>query len=193
MKRRGYLERAGGSFVGAMFAYLRDQLQMGAGIPMDAIEKGQVAEWMSPFKPMSVAQVEVLGTALRQPGCKLRALWLGEGGIDAAGAVVLAKALAVEKASVELLWMGGCGLGAECVAPLVEMLEVNTSITMLCLEGNPFGPESVAPLVEMLKVNTTPKELNLNRNEFDEAAEQQLRDAAKEREERTGVELYLGV
>ena len=35
--------------------------QMGAGMPMDAIEKGEILEWTSPFKPMSVAQVEVLG------------------------------------------------------------------------------------------------------------------------------------
>ena len=73
----------------------------------------------------------------------------------------MAKALAVEKTSVEELEMNNCGLGAE----------------------------SVAPLVEMLKVNTTLKGLYLMNDDFDEAAEQQLRDAAKEREERTGVKL----
>ena len=100
-------------------------------------------------------------TALRQPGCKLRELVLWEGSIDAAGVEVLAKALAAEKTSVEVLNMGYCGLGAECVAPLVEMLKVNTTLT----------------------------ELYLERNEFDEAAKQQLKDAVKEYRGRTGVEL----
>ena len=75
----------------------------------------------------------------------------------------VAKALAVEKTSVESLVMDRCGLGAECVAPLVEMLKVNTTLTSL----------------------------DLSFSGFDEAATQQLEDAAKEREERTGVELDL--
>ena len=41
------------------------------------------------------------------------------------------------------------------------------------------------------KVNASLTRLSLDANEFDEAAEQQLRDAAKEREERTGVKLEL--
>ena len=36
---------------------LQNQVQMGAGMPMNAIEKGEMVEWKSPFNPMSVAQL----------------------------------------------------------------------------------------------------------------------------------------
>ena len=56
----------------------------------------------------------------------------------------------------------------------------------ICYHGK---MEGLIAICEMLKVNTTLKGLYLMNDDFDEAAEQQLRDAAKEREERTGVKL----
>ena len=59
-RERGYFN--GGEIPSGMASYLRDQLQMGAGLPMNAIESGETKAWKSPFRPTSVAQLEVLCT-----------------------------------------------------------------------------------------------------------------------------------
>ena len=66
---RGYLAKKG--CVAGMGEYLLDQGRMGAGLPMDAIEKGEMVKWQSPFFPTSVDQLEILNTALVRPDAKL--------------------------------------------------------------------------------------------------------------------------
>ena len=85
-----------------MGAYLQNQLQMGAGMPMNAIEKGEVAEWKSPFRPTRVAQLRILGSALKRPGVKLRKLDLSRCNIGVEGAAVVAKFVGLNRSLVEL-------------------------------------------------------------------------------------------
>ena len=75
--KRGYLKRAkDGSCVSGMLVYLGDQLQMGRGIPMDAIERGDVERWICPFEPLSVPQVEVrLRHRVPHPAAAAAAVW----------------------------------------------------------------------------------------------------------------------
>ena len=85
-----------------MGAYLQNQLQMGAGMPMNAIEKGEMVEWKSPFFPTSVAQLTILGTALKRPGAKLRKLDLSRCNVGPKGAAVVAEFLGLNRSLVEL-------------------------------------------------------------------------------------------
>ena len=95
---------------------------MGAGMPMDAIEKGEIVAWTSPFKPLSVAQLEVLCTALIQEGCTMRALDFNGRGIDREGVQVLAKALRANH-SLALVGLLRCGLDDATVEMLLELQE----------------------------------------------------------------------
>ena len=89
-RSRGYLKNECSS---GMLAYLKDQLRMGAGLPMNAIESGQITEWKSPFQPTSVAQLEVLFAVLNRDNATLTKLDLSGGAIDAEGILVLAQKL----------------------------------------------------------------------------------------------------
>ena len=85
-----------------MGSYLQNQVQMGAGMPMNAIEKGEMVEWKSPFNPMRVAQLTILGTALKRPGAKLRKLDLSRCRLGPQEAAVIGEFLGLNRSLVEL-------------------------------------------------------------------------------------------
>ena len=89
---------------GGLAHYLQDQVQMGAGLPMDAIESGETKEWKSPFKPTSAAQIEVLCTALVKPTVAMAELDFSDGGIDMNGLkLLLEKGLTHNNCSLQVL------------------------------------------------------------------------------------------
>ena len=89
---------------GGLAHYLQDQVQMGAGLPMDAIESGETKEWKSPFKPTSAAQIEVLCTALVKPTVAMVKLDFSDGGIDMNGLkLLIEKGLTHNNCSLQVL------------------------------------------------------------------------------------------
>lgn len=138
-----------------MRTYLQDQLQMGAGLPMNAIESGQTTKWKSPFRPTSVAQLEVLCTALIQEDAKLVELDVSGGAIDMAGVVVLCdKGLKINRSLISLD-LSRNDLGVEAGKALADMLSVNGVVTSIDLSNNYLDAEVGKAIAEALKSGTS--------------------------------------
>jgi len=143
--------------------HLRQQLQMGAGLPLDAIRRGAISAWKCSFQ-LRVEQASQLATVLRQR-TSLTSLDLSHSRVGAAGVALLSDALALN-ATLKQLDLRRNHLGGESARALARALESNGALEVLNLAQNDFDAQAGKVLAAALLLNSTLRHLDLSENQL---------------------------
>eukprot|EP00232_Nephroselmis_pyriformis_P004496 CAMPEP_0182913694 /NCGR_PEP_ID=MMETSP0034_2-20130328/38172_1 /TAXON_ID=156128 /ORGANISM="Nephroselmis pyriformis, Strain CCMP717" /LENGTH=448 /DNA_ID=CAMNT_0025050423 /DNA_START=286 /DNA_END=1628 /DNA_ORIENTATION=+ len=151
---------------------------MGAGLPFNAIMRGDIEEYGASGIMLVTAQVKALMAACNTEGSKVKSLTLWRNNIGAEGTKAIGEALKVN-GSLTTLYLTVNGIGAEGAKAIADALKVNGSLTSLYLWDNDIGDEGAKAIGEGLKVNGSLTSINLTGNNIGAEGGKAIAEALK--------------